>query len=62
LTETVFSLKADATLPIRQHVRKALLQRLAKHTSPDQVIEYVSRSAADQKTAEARYAPSIFEF
>jgi PAS domain-containing protein len=56
LTETVFSLKADATLPIRQHVRKALLQLLAKHTSPDQVIEYVSRSAADQKSAEARYA------
>ena len=62
LTEAVFSLKADATLPIRQHVRKALLQLLAKHTSPDQVIEYVSRSAADQKTAEACYAPRIFEF
>jgi PAS domain-containing protein len=45
-----------ASLAIRQHVREALLRLLAQHGSPDQVIAYVSRFAADQKAGETRYA------
>jgi PAS domain-containing protein len=41
---------------IRQHVRKALLRLVASQSSPDQVIECLSRPAADHKSAEARYA------
>jgi PAS domain-containing protein len=41
---------------VREHVRKALLRLLARHSSPDRVIEYLSRPIADQKSAEARYA------
>ena len=46
----------EASLSVRQHVRKALLQLLARHSSPDQVIEYVSRATADRKSSETRYA------
>jgi len=45
-----------ARVSVREHVRKALLRLLARHSSPDQVITYLSRPTADQKSAEARYA------
>jgi PAS domain-containing protein len=56
MSETVSSPQANASVLIRQHVRKALLQLLARHSSPDQVIAYLSRTTADQKSAEERYA------
>jgi PAS domain-containing protein len=46
----------EAGLSVREHVRKALLRLVAKQASPEQVIEYLSRLTADQKSAEARYA------
>lgn len=45
-----------AGVSIRQHVRKMLLHLLARHGSPEQVIEYLSRPTADQRSAEMRYA------
>ncbi|QRM30384.1 hypothetical protein JO965_05065 [Microvirga sp. VF16] len=49
------SRETDIGLPVRQHVKKALLRLVAKQSSPDQVIEYVSRSTAGQKSAETQY-------
>jgi PAS domain-containing protein len=46
----------EGSLSVRQHVRKVLLRFLAKRTSPDQIIEYLSRPTADQRSAETRYA------
>jgi PAS domain-containing protein len=46
----------EANASVREHVRKALLRLLARHSSPDQVIAYLSRLTAHQKSAEARYA------
>ncbi|MBM6584347.1 hypothetical protein ILT44_29565 [Microvirga sp. BT689] len=54
--------KADArpehetSLSVRKHVRRALLRLLARHSSPDQVIEYLCRATADQQSAGERYA------
>jgi PAS domain-containing protein len=45
----------EASLGVRQHVRRALLRLVAKQTSPEQVIEYVSRATADQKFDARRY-------
>ncbi len=56
MSEVVSSPSTDAGAPIRQHFRNALLRLLAQHSSPDQVIEYVSRSAAGQNAAETQYA------
>jgi PAS domain-containing protein len=56
MSETVDPPGADASLPTRQHVRKALLRLLARHSSPDQVIEYISRLTSGQTSAETRYA------
>ena len=46
----------EVGLSVREHVRKALPRLVAKQASPEQVIEYLSRLTADQKSAEARYA------
>jgi PAS domain-containing protein len=46
----------ETSLGVRQHVRKALLRLVAQQTSPEQVIEYLSRSTAGQKVAETRHA------
>jgi PAS domain-containing protein len=46
----------EAGMSIRQHVRKMLLRLLARHSSPEQVIEYLSRPTADQRPTEVRYA------
>ena len=46
----------EASLSVHQHVRRALLRLLARHSNPDQVIEYLIRPTADQRSAEARYA------
>jgi PAS domain-containing protein len=46
----------EAGVSIRQHVRKMLLRLRARHSSPEQVIEYLSRAAADQRPIEVRYA------
>ena len=46
----------EASLSVREHVRKALLRLVAKQASPEQVIEYLNRLTADQKSGEARYA------
>jgi PAS domain-containing protein len=49
----------EAGESIRQHVRKMLLHLLARHGSPEQVIEYLSRPTADQRSAEVRYADML---
>jgi PAS domain-containing protein len=49
----------EADVSIRQHVRTMLLRLLAKRSSPEQVIEYLSRSTADQRSAEVRYADML---
>jgi PAS domain-containing protein len=48
-----------ANVSVQQHVRKALLRLLARHSSPEQVIEYLSRSIADPRSAEVRYADML---
>ena len=49
----------EAGVSIRQHVRTMLLRLLARHSSPEQVIEYLSRSPAGQRSAEVRYADML---
>jgi PAS domain-containing protein len=49
----------EAGMSIRQHVRTMLLRLLARHGSPEQVIEYLSRLTADQRSAEVRYADML---
>ena len=44
----------EAGVSIRQHVRTMLLRLLARHGSPEQVIEYLSRSTTDHRSAEVR--------
>ncbi len=46
----------EASLTVRKHVRTVLLRLVAKHTNPDQVIEYLCRATADRRSAEAWYA------
>ena len=49
----------EAGESIRQHVSKMLLHLLARHGSPEQVIEYLSRPTADQRSAEVRHADML---
>ncbi|WP_201864905.1 PAS domain-containing protein [Microvirga soli] len=49
----------EAGMSIRQHVRTMLLRLLAKRSSPERVIEYLSLSTADQRSAEVRYADML---
>jgi PAS domain-containing protein len=49
--------EADAS--IRQHVRKALLRLMARHSSPEQVIEYLSHPIASQRSTEVRYSDML---
>jgi PAS domain-containing protein len=49
----------EAGMSIRQHVRTMLLRLLAKRSSPERVIEYLSLTTADQRSAEVRYADML---
>jgi PAS domain-containing protein len=49
----------EAGMSIRQHVRTMLLRLLARHSSPERVIEYLSCPTADPRSAEVRYADML---
>ena len=52
-------LEPEAGVSIRQHIRKMLLRLLARQRRPEQVIEYLSRSTGDQRSADVRYADML---
>jgi PAS domain-containing protein len=55
VSQVDLELAPEASLSVRLHVRKALLRLLAQQASPERVIDYLSRSTADQSPAETWY-------